>query len=305
MQKSVIFTEAFNCGKITKVALESFHRHHDKEVIIFGTEQDFNELGNIRDHVNNILIDCTEDEKIKTLYKFGHEGTAEIFARILGGQIGGAVQVIHFDGDCYFKKEIIGLIEDCFEEGYDIIGSRRCYQNNPANISVMPGLPDTISTYLFGIRKSVIPKYEHEVLRKMCKGSYNPLGHPVFDFFDPVTFVCLKEGAKIKFVDSNIIGGQNEYGSKINYYAANLHIDMGSCVAHFGGVGSGYSFYKDPGQQNVSYGNWALGRYSLFSKLFYNEDIVVPEATRYVGARWVSGDYDSNIINTIKTDLYE
>jgi len=304
MQDTFIFTEAFNCGKILKVALESFHKYHDLKVHIFGRISDFQQLGEIKNHQNNIFIHY-EDANILKMFDTGHAGTAFIFAKAFSGEITNLDKIIHFDSDIVFKKESISLIENEFAS-YDIIGSRRCYVNNPGKVKVREDLADTISTYFLGMKRSVIPKYEFEYFRKMCQGVINPLNHNCLDFFDPVTFVALKNGAKIKYLDSNLIGGQDENGSKVSNYKSNMHLDLGSHLAHFGGVGSGYSYYLSKENKHSGYGEWALGRYSIYSKLFYNEDLNFNTPTKYDSiGRWIDGNYDENIYETIKKELFE
>lgn len=315
MQTSLIFTEGFGCGKILKVALDSFHAHHDLKVFVFGTQEDFSILTL---HPNNILVDCSASTYLRTLYKSGHAGTAFIFAKVFGGnmkdmrpfmssnvieELLSLKRVIHFDSDIFFKKESVSLIEQEFENGFDIIGSRRCYTNNPANIPVDPSIPDAMSTYFFGMNINTIPNYPVEQFMRMCQGVENPLGFEAFDFFDPVTFVALKNGAKIKFIDHDKIGGQNSNGNKITSFESNLHLDLGENLAHFGGVGSGYAYYKNREGQNQSYGEWALGRWSLFAKIFYDEDIKCGPPVIAPDKRWVHGGYDSTLLDLITKEL--
>ncbi len=306
IQDSFIFTECFNCGAIARQAIESFHEHHNLKLHVFGTKKDFEELGPIAHDPNTILLDFTSDEMLKILYKNGHEGTAYIFATAFLKYTDRFQNVIHFDGDIVFKQSSISLIEKPLEEGYDIVGSRRCYQNNPVGIKVDPSLPDTISTYFFGMKVSAIPQYPLEIFRKMCKGSYNPLGHDVFDFFDPVTFTAIKNGAEVRFIDPEIIGGQDANGSKETKYKSNMHLDMGSHIAHFGGVGSGYVYSKNKDLQNASYGSWALGRWGLYAKIFFDQQALCGVPTEYdLKGRWVNGDYDEAVLKTIRNDLFD
>lgn len=318
MQKSLIFTEGFGCGKILKVALDSFHKHHNLKVFVFGTPEDFSQL---TPNENNVLIDCSRSEYVKNLYKSGHAGTAFFFGKVFGGNIKDmahamtnnydgemldAKQVIHFDSDIFFKKESISLIETEFENGFDIIGSRRCYFKNPGKVPLDPSIPDSMSTYFFGMNINTIPKQDdQEFFRKMCQGAANPLGHTILDFFDPVVFVAMKNGAKIKFLEQNKIGGQNENGTKESSYKSNLHLDLGSHLAHFGGVGSGYAYFKNKGEQNQSYGDWALGRWAIFAKIFYDENIPCGGPVYWPDGRWVHGGYDQELYNLITSELNE
>lgn len=309
MQKSFIFTEAFNCAKILNIALKSFHAHHDLKVHIFGTLRDFEELDEIKEHANNIFH-AVDDKSIERKFAAGHAGTAEVFAKVLynvddvlHNEPTRFTNIIHFDSDIYFRKESISLIEAAFDEGFDVIGSRRCYANNPADIKGLDGIPDTISTYFFGIRTTVIPVYRHEYFVRMCQGAANPAQKETLDFFDGVTHAALAAGAKIKFLDFNLIGGQNEHGKKTNNYTANLHLDCGDHLIHFGGVGSGYAFATERSNPVASYAHWALGRWALFAKLFYNQDFSSPfmKSTVYKSdGRWVDGTYDESIFNQLK-----
>ena len=50
--------------------------------------------------------------------------------------------------------------------------------------------------------------------------------------------------------------------------------DCGKKMIHFAGIGSGMNFYYNGnGSVPESYSNWAKERFSLYMKLFYNEDI--------------------------------
>ena len=50
--------------------------------------------------------------------------------------------IIHFDSDVIFRKESISLLTDKIEEGYDLIGPRRCYKNNLNGMSNLSDLKD-------------------------------------------------------------------------------------------------------------------------------------------------------------------
>lgn len=317
MQKSLIFTEGFGCGKILKIALDSFHKFHDLKVFVFGTQTDFDLL---TPNSNNILIDCTSHNYLHTQYQSGHSGTAFIFGKVFGGKIRelshlmkdvqtelfDLKHVIHFDSDIYFKKESVSLIESEFDNGFDIIGSRRCYFNNPGKVPMDPSIPDSMSTYFFGMNIDKIPAQTDEsVFIRMCQGAANPLGHAILDFFDPVVFVALKNGAQIKFLDQDKIGGQNEHGTKVSKYISNLHLDMGEHLAHFGGVGSGYAYFLNKANQNISYGDWALGRWAIFAKIFYNENMECGGPEYWPDGRWVNGGYDKPLYDLITSELYE
>lgn len=304
MSNTIIFTEIINCGPVGRIMLESFHKYHDRKITIYARPNDIEELGEIKNHPNNLIyiIPITQANK----FEKGHEGTASVFATMFchtwHPEDAG---VIHVDSDVVFKKESICLIENAFEEGYDIVGSRRCYKNNPGKVPVPDGIPDAVSTYFFGMKTKVLPKgYNFEEMAAMIAGNPGPLSHMIMDFFDPITFLALQNGAKIKFLESDIIGGQDSIGSKVNNYKSNLHLDMGSHLSHWGGVGSGYAVEHGLSQPEQSYAKWSRGRWNLFSRLFYGVDTGFNEPTQYNNdGRWVSGAPDFDIMNIVLQDL--
>lgn len=307
--KTFIFTEAVNCGKIARIALESFHRHHDLQVHIFGTDQDFNEMGDIVNHKNSFPI-VIDDPVMLEAFTKGHLGTAMLFAEVLRNfttnKITNFSHVIHFDSDVYFKKECVSIIEQAFTDGYSIIGSRRCFGNNPSGVPGLEGFPDTVSTYFLGINKDAIPVQTQDDLIKYCQGVKQYKDIPILDFFDPITQMIIANGGKALYLDSNIAGGQDRYGKKMNMYRTNMHMDCGEYLVHFGGVGTGLSAYQMKSTPEVGYTKWAVGRYMLFAKLFYNEEIHVvdfPGAEYGPDGRWVSGTYDEKILSQVKNDM--
>lgn len=299
MSNTIIFTEIVNCGPVGRIMLESFHKYHDLGITVFCGNDDYAQLKEFY-HLDTFLI----IPEIEELFKKGHAGTARVFAHMLNPESDD--QIIHLDSDLVFKKESISLIENAFDEGYDIVGSRRCYKNNPGKVPVPDGIPDAVSTYFFGMKTKVLPKqYSFDEMCKMWQGHPIDIDHMILDFGDPIYFNCVKNGSKTKFLDNNLAGGQNDLGSKMNNYKSNLHLDMGEHLAHFGGVGSGYAVAHGHSKPEKSYADWALGRWSLFSKLFYNNDISFARPTVYGNdGRWVSGGYDDHILNLIKEELY-
>ena len=108
------------------------------------------------------------------------------------------------------------------------------------------------------------------------------VGHPVLDFFDPVSFNILKNGGKIFNLDFNEVGGCNKEGSRDNDYPdlnnmdTQYKIEFGSKMSHFSAVGSGMNFFNNPQTTNSvprSYRDYAIDRYAVFCRIFYNEDI--------------------------------
>jgi len=288
--KNFIFTEAYNCGKIAKVALESFFKHHDDVVNVIGLPKDFVPLSEFKDKVN--FIDVSGDDRLRQLYTSGHAGTAYIFAKAVSRGYGSYDNVIHFDSDVYFIKECLSDLTSALEEGYDLIGQRRPYKHNKCGNNAVRGLHDTVGTCFFAVNTHKISTRPFPILRGMCQGINNPLGHPVLDFFDPVTFDVLRNGGKIKFLDYMDYGSANENGSWDNDHPRlNDVFDCGDKFIHFAGVGSGMAFHEN-GDGNVpkGYVDWTKSRYSLFSKMFYNEDIGIP--------------YDTSIIGEVRELLY-
>jgi len=272
--KVFIYTEIFNCGLIGKKCLETFFQFHkDITIHVAGTFRDFKELGKFK---NVEYIDFTSDYKLKEFYKIGgHLGTAYIFAKVLKREFGDYDYVIHFDSDVIFQKECISDIIKKFEQGYDLIGPRRPYKKNVANKNGQyDDVQDVVSTYLFGYNINKITNYDLNTLQNMIVGYYNPLGFNVIDFFDPISFDILQNGGKPYYLDFKKYGSCNENGSWENgFKELNKLIDFGENIAHFAGIGSGMNFYKN-GKGNVpdSYADWAIKRFVMYMKLFYNED---------------------------------
>jgi hypothetical protein len=270
MEDILIFTEAYNCGLILKKSLETFHEFHDKKVTIFGTPEDFKHL---TPHDNNILYDISDFTDIINGYKRGHSGTAHIFAKVINDTLSDKSKVIHFDSDTIFRSECIDLIEEKLNEGFDLVGPYRCYKNNLNGRTDLGHLRDVVQTYIFGFNKNKVNKGIGNLV-SMCEGLFNPLGHSVLDFFDPVSFNILQNGGQIYFLDYNDYGGMNADGNKTNHYGEiNHRIDFGHKIIHFAGVGSGMSYYNNPGfGSSGGYISWAKSQYIIYQKLFYDEN---------------------------------
>lgn len=272
-----IFSVCFNCGKILKKALESFFKFHPtQKVHVFGTAKDFKELKEFKSNLE--FIELSNDDKLKEYYKNGHLGTAYIFAKVMQKEYGDYSKVIHFDSDVIFREECLSDILSGFDEGYDLIGQRRSYEKNRCNRNDLNGLKDVVGTCFFGVNLNKITPYNFDTLHRMIVGYHNPLGHPIMDFFDPISFDILNNDGKIKYLDYNDYGASNEEGSWDNEFAElNKLFDFGKKLVHFAGIGSGMNFYYNgDGSVPVSYSEWAKERFSLYMKLFYNEDLNVP-----------------------------
>ncbi len=309
MKEAFIFTEAFNCGKILSVCLESFHKHHNLKIHIIGSTRDFQEAGDIINHPNNILINWDSNISARDRWSNGHQGTALAFATAIKGNIHDNNFVIHLDSDCYFKGECISDISQMLNAGYDIIGSPRPYKNNLSGVKGLEKTPDCVSTYIMGVNTDKIPFYDFETFVRMCGGWASPTGHRVLDFFDPVTHSIITNGGKIGFLDTHKYGGIDLNGSKFNGFESNLNFDCGLSIAHFGGVGTGKAVSDNLSSPPKGYADWAYYRWNFFSHLFFNEPPLDSPATIYSnvndhqGKRWCNGVADQNIINNAKKEL--
>ena len=304
--KPFIFCMTVNCSKITSVMLKSFHEHHpDDEINVVGTPKDFDELGSIGKHPHTKLIDISADTALMQKFKQGHSGTMSIFAMVIQKHFGGNYDsFIHIDGDVFLKRNCVESVEKAFADGYDIVGTRRCYGNNPSGIKGLDKFPDTISTFFFGMKLEKIPQYTFNALCSYCTGAAHPLGWLVLDCFDGVTHGAINNGASVFFLDQNEFGSQDIHGKKNNNYITNLHMDCGSHLIHFGGVGSGYAYFYGITTPELGYAKWACGRWSLFSKLFYDTNIGHNEAAVYgPDGRWINGGYDENIMTNLLKDM--
>jgi len=202
-------------------------------------------------------------------------GTAHIGARVIKEFSVGYNYIIHFDSDVVFRKESLSLLTSKIDEGYDLIGPRRCYKNNMNGKTDLADLADVSQTYFYAFNVNKISPYDFATLRQMIVGYHNPLGHPILDYFDPVSFDILKNGGKIFFLSPDDVGGLTEEGNRKNKYTdLNSDMDFGDNLMHFAGIGSGMKFYyKGIGTAHKSYTDWAIKRFGLYHKLFYNKDL--------------------------------
>jgi hypothetical protein len=292
-----VWTEVFNCGEIGAVAIKSFLYHHPHtKVHVYGGPDD---LYKIPDDPNVIKVTLLSGlkidiaswfwrkfslgvplvtrEYIKKGFKRGHLGTARLWAYLILSR--SESRMIHFDSDIVFLGNIISDIADKLNS-FDLVGPVRNYKNNPQNLEQFKHLSDVTQTCCFGFNKSKLNEHSYQELVRMCLGSYNPKGHSVIDFFDPVMFEILGNGGGIDFLNHNEVGGCNIFGSRQNKYASindydtPFKIDFGERLIHFSAVGSGNNIYRN---QVVSvpesYRKYALDRYALFVRIFYGRDI--------------------------------
>lgn len=279
MQKNdiFIFTEIYRCGKIGKISIESFVKHHPKAFIhVFGTPADF---AWISKHPNIFFVDLSGEEKLLNAFNQGHLGTATLWARII--QDRPEKYIIHIDSDLIFRAEAISDISKRFAKGFNLVGYIRNYKHNPNNRDDVRHLSDVVQTAFFGFNRQKISQYPLKTLIKMCQGGYNPLRHPTIDFFDPVMFDILKNGGKVSHLSQADYGGCNLFGKRdsIAYPKLNRLIDFGHKSIHFSAVGSGMNFYEHPKTiRNIpdTYKNYAIEKYALFCKLYYDESLDFP-----------------------------
>lgn len=216
--------------------------------------------------------------QISKNFNYGHLGTASLWAHLI--QSRSEKYLIHFDSDIVFRDSALPDIISRFRRGYDLVGPVRNYKYNQHNEDDKRGLPDLTQTCFFGFNTSKISPHSYKILTKMCQGLYNPRGFPLIDFFDPIAYEMIENGAKIGFLSVDDYGGEDFRGSRKNKYPQlNAAIDFGSKLSHFSAVGSGLNFHrnhKDIREVADSYIQYGLEKYSVYVKLFYNEDIGVP-----------------------------
>ena len=211
---SFIWTEIFNCGKIGKIAIKSFLKHHPNLIVnVYGFEDDFEWIDN---HKRIIKHTFPNDSKLtrsifhrlnkinglkghldlsmlKDGFSNGHLGTARLWAFLIQNRK--EKNLIHFDSDTIF---IDNLLDDIIEKGkqFDIVAPPRCYKYNPMGNNEFNDFEDTAATNCFLFNREKIDIFSYDKLVLMCQGSFNPLGHKVIDFFDPISFNIRKNNGK-------------------------------------------------------------------------------------------------------------
>jgi hypothetical protein len=297
MQNVFIYTEIVRCGQIGIIALRSFFAHHPKQPVhVFGLESDRESIAEFPlvifhslDHPDPKIEEwgwnpwktskyTKRYRQISENFNHGHLGTASLWAYLI--QSRSEKYLLHFDSDIVFRDTALPDIFSRFKRGYDLVGPVRNYKYNPHNEDDKRGHPDLTQTCFFGFNRTLVSRHPYSVLTKMCQGLFNPLGFPVIDFFDPVEFEMIKNGAKIAFLSFDDYGGENRRGSRKNKYPKlNAVVDFGNKLSHFSAVGSGLNFHKnhkDIREVADSYIQYGLEKYAVYVKLFYDEDIGVP-----------------------------
>jgi hypothetical protein len=292
MDNVFIFSEIVRCGLIGKVAFDTFHKHHPTlKLHVFGRKEDFGFLTN---HPNTIHHYLDDQPEIIQAFDFGHKGTSMVWTKVI--LEAKEKYIIHIDSDVYFRGDMVQDVIDKLKD-YDLVGGLRNYPNNPhKNRDDVRGLPDVTMTYCFGFNKEKIYVKEPELLRRLVENSldyesvielmkrYPQYSYvPTLDYFDPVAFTMLREGATIHIIHSDIMGGTNEMGQRINKYGVlDEHLDFGDKIVHFSSVGSGLNFLTmiQKGEEvkvPVWYVEYAMGKLDLYMRLFYGTKILADD----------------------------
>jgi len=303
MNNYYIFTEIVGCGKIGKIAIDSFHRYHDIPIYIYGAKEDF---VHIKENKNNNFIEV--NEKILKKFNLGHWGTAHIWEDVIKNSKQDIL--IHFDSDVIFRENTVNDLIQKSNKGFDLVGSRRNYYSNKNNrddvrfindlcqtslilfnkkkiskkylekysfISSIKSLTDTtikkiFKNILWTIRQISAKNIFVSQLCKMIHGTYSPFNFPHIDFFDPIMIDMLNNGAKIYYLNPEDTGTADFYGTS---YSIVEKLDFGKKLIHFSGVGSGLNFINNPQVKSVSesYKKHCVNTYKIFCRIFYNEYI--------------------------------
>lgn len=271
-----IFTEIYNCGKIGKICLESFQKYHPNiNINVFGTPKDYEWIKN---KSNIIFHDITNLKNIIDGFNQGHLGTATLWAKIIKER--NEKYIVHIDSDVIFMAECMTDLYNGISENYDLIGPIRNYKHNPNYRDDVRHLPDLTQTLFFAFNREKVSDWDMNTLICMCRGTCNPLGNSTIDFFDPVMFDILKHNGKIKHLSDKDYGGCNYFGKRDtnDFPEQNQLIDFGKKLAHFSAVGSGMNFYNNYAKitAEAGYVQYAIEKYAIYCKIFYNESISVP-----------------------------
>jgi len=292
-----VWTEVYNCGEVGAVAVKSFLKHHPRMVVhVFGGSED---LALIPDapEVRKVMLDSSANDEIsswlwrnfrigtptiaegylKKGFSRGHLGTARLWAYLIMSRH--EDKMIHFDSDIVFLGDVVNEVQRRLNT-HELVGPVRNYKHNRNNLDQVRHLADVTQTCCFGFIKSKIDNHSFRELVQMILGAYNPKGHPVIDFFDPVMFEILGNKGRVSFLEHDEVGGCDLKGSRQNAFSISndfetpFKIDFGSKLIHFSAVCSGVNIYHNNNVNIVeSYRQYALDRYALFARVFYGSDI--------------------------------
>lgn len=272
--------DIYRCGKVARVAVNSFVKHYPNlELHLFGTKEDFHWLSDMRLKGRLVFQDISEDKILLRRWDVhGHWGTAHLWSKLI--QSRKEKFLIHLDSDIIFRGRALDPIFDAIEDGYDLIGSPRNYKNNLNNRDDIRHLQDLVQTAIFAFNRELVSEHNFNELVEMSRGHYNPLGHPVIDFFDPVMFEIINNGGKVFYLNVDEYGGTHRDGHRNNKFVElnNTLGDLGSLFCHYSSVGSGLKYFHDPLTRVFTprfYVEHGLMRYWSFCRFFYNQDLAV------------------------------
>lgn len=273
MSEIFVWTEAYNCGELLDPFLKSYIKHNDHPVYVYGFESDLrkitfqNPLIRVIDLKETYFYGQKIETKIQEGYKFGHLGTATLWAYLIKTRK--EKYFIHLDADTIFLDNIINDFKKAMNQGFDLAGSRRPYKKRGYRTKGIDGLmlnlrPDTVNTDCFYFNKSKINKFPLKWLIRKIQGKRTSF-LPVVDFFDPITFELLAKKCKVKYFE--VENGEVDKASNSDF--VNKRIS-------FAAVGSGINFYKNPTvTTSVGYRNFALASYSLYSKYLLGKSLPI------------------------------
>lgn len=288
-----IWTEAIGCGEIIKPMLSSYLANNTEKIHVFIYEEDI-ELVSQLDLTNVIPITIPKnsdveklgssiitEDRLRLAYKYGHKGTALLWAHIIRSRK--EEILIHIDSDTIILGDIVSPLVSRLNDGIAIVGTRRPYRYNLGNLGLVKKLqyhfrPDAINTHCFGFRRDLVPMMDIDKLSKYIQGGHQGILKkifvPVIDFFDNLTFILRKIGG-IYYLDSykqSKSGKHNRFGP------------FESSMISFSGVGSGCVFYKNNSTETAKeYMDFCLKSYALFSKLLLNRDLdLTPLKSEYL-----------------------
>jgi hypothetical protein len=272
-----IWTEAFNCGEILQPMLNSYVKHNKYPINVYGTCKDLKEIPIDSQLIIPHTLDSERffsksvEERVLRGYTRGHLGTAILWEYLIRTRQ--EKVFIHLDADTIFLGDAISeLIKSIVIEGYAVSGSRRPYKNRPyrkngKDSRKLDQYPDAINTDCFAFNTNFIKKLSPALLRRKILGRRTSF-RPVIDFFDPVTFDIIKNGGKIKYMDSPDGGFQSLFNAESQFIKKRIS---------FAAVGSGCNFFKN-GHVGIpeGYATFALQSYSLYASQFLEKNIGIP-----------------------------
>jgi len=254
--KYFIHTECVNCPEICINAIKSFYKTHSElKLNVFLTKDDMTYLQErLSPEINDNITYHIVSDILKNVYKQnGHLATAMLWNYVILNCKSEMKKIIHIDSDVFFRGDIVLDVIKKMEEGYDIVGGCRTYKkfNQDHNLN----LADTVSTYCFGYDPSFIDEtyiVDDEILIPMIRGFFNPLGHRVMDFFDPITYTMLHNKARMFHISHEVIGYLDKDMNQ-NSYVRNMfpNFDVAEKIIHFAAVGSGLTYRKNGYESNV------------------------------------------------------